>query len=32
MIYGMAYDEWKKAYQKEATPEQMAALKAASKD
>lgn len=32
MIYGMAYEEWKKTYQKEATPEQQAALKAASKD
>ncbi|HSR54613.1 MAG TPA: DUF1244 domain-containing protein [Alphaproteobacteria bacterium] len=26
-IYGMPYDEWKAKYQKEATPEQMAAFK-----
>ncbi len=24
MVYGMPYDEWKAAYQTEATPEQMA--------
>jgi hypothetical protein len=27
-IYGMPYNEWKNRYQKEATPEQLAALKA----
>ena len=27
-IYGMPYDEWKNQYQKEATPEQIAAYKA----
>ncbi len=26
-IYGMPYDDWKKAYQKEATPEQLAAFR-----
>ena len=26
-IYGMSYDEWKKKYQKEATPEQQEAFK-----
>ena len=26
-IYGMPYDEWKAKYQKEATPEQIAAFK-----
>ena len=26
IIYGMPYSEWKKLYQKEATPEQMAAF------
>lgn len=30
MIYGMPYEEWKTKYQKEATPEQMAAMKAKS--
>lgn len=25
-VYGMTYDEWKEKYQKEATPEQMAAF------
>ena len=28
-IYGMTYDEWKTTYQKEATPEQLAAMEAA---
>ncbi|MEQ9023284.1 MAG: DUF1244 domain-containing protein [Pseudomonadales bacterium] len=28
LIYGMPYDEWKKSYQKPATPEQIAALEA----
>jgi hypothetical protein len=27
-VYGMAYSDWKQAYQKPATPEQMAAFKA----
>jgi len=27
-IYGMPYNDWKKRYQKEATPEQLAAFKA----
>jgi hypothetical protein len=27
-IYGMPYDEWKNRYQKEATPEQLAAFEA----
>ncbi len=27
-IYGMPYNEWKKRYQKEATPEQLAAFEA----
>lgn len=31
-IYGMAYDEWKDKYQVEATPEQLAALKAAEQN
>lgn len=26
-VYGMSYDEWKAAYQKDATPEQLAAFK-----
>jgi uncharacterized protein len=26
VVYGMPYDEWRKKYQKEATPEQKAAL------
>lgn len=28
IVYGMPYSEWKKLYQKEATPEQMAAFEA----
>jgi len=28
IIYGMPYDQWKKQYQHEATPEQMAAFNA----
>jgi hypothetical protein len=28
-IYGMTYEEWKTSYQKEATPEQLAAMQAA---
>ncbi|MGE0653842.1 MAG: DUF1244 domain-containing protein [Alphaproteobacteria bacterium] len=28
LVYGMPYDEWKKKYQKEATPEQLAAMQA----
>jgi hypothetical protein len=31
-VYGMPYEEWKKKYNKEATPEQMAKLKEAAKD
>ena len=30
-VYGMDFAEWKQRYQSEATPEQMAALQAASK-
>lgn len=30
-IYGMPYTEWKARYQKEATPEQLAAFEQASK-
>jgi len=30
-VYGMPYSEWKDKYQTEATPEQMAAFKAARK-
>jgi len=30
-IYGMTYDQWKSTYQKEATPEQLAAMEAAAK-
>jgi hypothetical protein len=30
-VYGMPYGEWKDKYQKEATPEQMAAFEAGSK-
>lgn len=29
ILYGMPYDDWKKAHQTEATPEQMARLKEA---
>ena len=29
IVYGMPYDEWRKQYQKEATPEQKAAMAAA---
>jgi len=32
VIYGMPYDEWKKKYVREATPEQMQKLKEAAKD
>jgi hypothetical protein len=28
MVYGMPYDSWKAAYQREATPEQLARFKA----
>ena len=28
IVYGMPYDEWRKKYQKEATPEQKAAFQA----
>lgn len=28
LIYGMPYEEWKKSYQKPATPEQLAAFEA----
>lgn len=28
LVYGMPYDQWKKKYQKEATPEQLAAMQA----
>lgn len=28
LIYGMPYEDWKKKYQTEATPEQLAAMKA----
>ena len=31
IVYGMAPSEWKKRYQKEATPEQIAAFQAAQK-
>ena len=31
IIYGMPYSEWKKKYQKEATPEQMAAFEKSHK-
>ena len=31
IIYGMPYSEWKDLYQKEATPEQMAAFEARRK-
>lgn len=27
LVYGMPYEEWKKRYQREATPEQQAALR-----
>jgi hypothetical protein len=30
-IYGMPFDEWKAKYQKQATPEQLAAFEAAQK-
>lgn len=30
-IYGMPYDEWKRNYQKPATPEQLAAMEARNK-
>ena len=30
-IYGMTYEAWKRDYQAEATPEQLAAMEAASK-
>ena len=29
IVYGMPYDQWKKKYQREATPEQQAAFDAA---
>jgi len=29
IVYGMPYDEWRKTYQKEASPDQQAAFKAA---
>lgn len=32
IIYGMPYTEWKKLYQTEATPEQMAAFEARQKN
>jgi hypothetical protein len=28
LVYGMPYEQWKKTYQKEATPEQLAAMQA----
>src|SRR5262245_12825562 len=31
LVYGMAQSDWKKKYQKEATPEQLAAFEAAQK-
>jgi hypothetical protein len=31
-VYGMPYDEWKKKFVKEATPEQMKKLQEATKD
>ena len=31
IVYGMPYDEWKKRYQKEATPEQQAAFEQSQK-
>jgi len=30
IVYGMPYDEWRKKYQKEASPEQKAALEKSS--
>lgn len=30
-VYGMPFSEWKKKYQKEATPQQLAALEAAGR-
>lgn len=30
-VYGMTYDEWKANHQREATPEQLAAMEAAAK-
>ncbi len=32
IVYGMPYDEWKKKYAREATPEAMKKLKEATKD
>jgi hypothetical protein len=32
IVYGMPYEEWKKKYNKEATPAQMAKFKEAAKD
>jgi len=32
IVYGMPYEEWKKKYAKEASPEQMAKFKEAAKD
>ena len=32
IVYGMPYEEWKKKYAKEASPEQMAKVKEAAKD
>jgi len=31
IVYGMPYDEWRRQYQKEATPEQKAAFAASSR-
>ena len=32
IIYGMAYDDWRRKYQKEASPEQLAAYEVAKPD
>jgi hypothetical protein len=32
IVYGMPYEEWKKKYSREATPEQMVKFKEAAKD
>ncbi len=32
IVYGMPYEEWRKKYQKEATPEQKAAFQASQED
>jgi uncharacterized protein len=32
LVYGMPYDDWRTQFQKEATPEQVAAFKESQKD